>query len=312
MRILNRITATFRTILAAASTALLMVGLSGCAGYSTTDYRPIAGNEFGYSERRIKENSYEVSFKGHKRTTQEEANDFALLRGLEIASKLDYDYMLITSTKDNTSSRSSTAGVSCYPNVYGQQVCSGGGTYRSTFAGITIKVQFFDERPTGRYLPESLLAVDTTYAVLSKKYGLEVAEAEPPNVKEPSPKNNNPSLTVSMQKLYTPEELTEGGWDLRDCSVLPRSNYNVGNEDDVLSAWFVNDTDSGIYDAYVDLRGNISFLKSRNAGEKYKYSTYLGTNWVWFSDKGRCLGWATATERWPENTQRILELTDSE
>jgi hypothetical protein len=146
--------------------------LTGCTGVS--DYRPIAGNEFGYSERRIKENSYEVSFKGHKRTSQEEAYDFALFRGLEIAKTLDYDFILITSTKDETSSRSVKTGGGCYPNVYGQQVCDGGISIRTTRPAITIHCQFFDERPAGRYLPNSLLAVDATFAVLSKKYGLEV------------------------------------------------------------------------------------------------------------------------------------------
>ena len=277
--------------------------LTGCTAVS--DYRPIAGNEFGYSDRRLKENSYEVSFKGHKRTTQEEANDFALLRALEIGSKLNYEYMLITSTKDKTSSRSGKTGGGCYSNVYGQQVCDDGISYRVTRPAITIRVQYFDERPTGRYLPESLFVVDTSYEELSEKYGLKAAEVAPLPARNTSVKSDEPILKISMQELYTQEDLIEGGWDLSACYGLASSSYDAGNKDNLISVSFVNDTNTDVYDAYVDLRGNISFLKSRSAGAAYKYNTYLDTNWLWFSDKGKCLGWATATEEWSNVTKVI-------
>jgi len=143
----------------------------GCGAIS--DYRPLAGNEFGYSERRLYENSYEVSFKGHKKTSRQEAIDFAVLRGLEIGATLDYNFMLITSTRDKTSSRSRTAGGGCYPDVYGRQVCSGVKTYRRTYPGMTIQVQFFDAKPDGRYLPESLFEVQSSYKTLRSKYRLD-------------------------------------------------------------------------------------------------------------------------------------------
>lgn len=290
--------------------SVVLMFLTGCVVVS--DYQPIAGNSFGYSEQRLNENTYEVSFKGHKRTSQEEANDFALLRGLEIAKTLDYDFMLVTSTKDKTSSSSRTSDRICYPNVYGEQVCSGGRSYRSTYPGITIKVQFFDKKPTGRYLPESLLVVDTSYVTLSEKYGLEVAKAAAISVKKSSAESKNPVLRIAMQKLYTQEKLTEGGWDLSACSNLPPSTYNTENKDNLLSILIANDTGNGIYDAYVDLRGNIKFLKSRNAGESYRYTTYLGTNWIWFTDGGTCLGWTTATNKLSETSQRISQLTESQ
>ena len=115
-----------------------------------------------------------------------------------------------------------------------------------------------------------------------------------------------------MQQLYTPEELIKGGWDLSACRSVPSSTYNAGKKGNTLSISFANDTGSGIYDAYVDLRGNISFLKSRNAGEFYSYTTYLGTNWIRFTHGGRCLGWTAITDKSSETSQRISQLAESQ
>ena len=120
-----------------------------------------------------------------------------------------------------------------------------------------------------------------------------------------SVKSDEPTLKISTQELYTKEDLIEGGWDLSACYGLASSSYDAGNKDNLISVSFVNDTNTDVYDAYVDLRGNIGFLKSRSAGAAYKYNTYLDTNWLWFSDKGKCLGWATATEEWSNVTKVI-------
>ena len=135
--------------------------------------------------------------------------------------------------------------------------------------------------------------MDTSYEELSEKYGLKAAEVAPLPV-ENLCKSDEPTLKISTQELYTKEDLIEGGWDLSACYGLASSSYDAGNKDNLISVSFVNDTNTDVYDAYVDLRGNISFLKSRSAGAAYKYNTYLDTNWLWFSDKGKCLGWATA------------------
>lgn len=127
------------------------------AGCGTSDYKPMAGNEFGYSDRRVKENIYEVSFKGHKRTSPEEANDFAHIRALEIGASLGYEFMLVTSTKDTTSTRKRTFD---------------GMTYRSTYPGIRLRVQYFERKPKGRYLTENLFKIDRSYPALRSKYGL--------------------------------------------------------------------------------------------------------------------------------------------
>ena len=161
--------------------SFLLFLTSGCSTVESVprqhpDYRPIAGNSFGYSDRRIKENSYEVTYVGHEKTSQQEASDFALLRGLEIAKKLNYQYLLITSTKDKTSSRSDAYGAYCYPDLRGGKTCRGGGSVRTTFPGVALRLQFFDKRPAGRYLPENLREVDLWYLTMGTIYGLEVKE----------------------------------------------------------------------------------------------------------------------------------------
>ena len=172
--------AFIRHCLSVAVLLFLTLFASGCSTTESVkrpdpDYRPIAGNSYGYSDRRIKENSYEVTYKGHEKTSQQEANDFARLRALEIARKLNYKYMLVTSTKDKTSSRNKNYNGYCYPNfMTGGQSCVSGGSKTLSFAGVTLKVQFFDAKPKGRYLTENLLEVDVWYLALSANYGLPV------------------------------------------------------------------------------------------------------------------------------------------
>ena len=295
--------------------SFLLFLTSGCSTVESVprqhpDYRPIAGNSFGYSDRRIKENSYEVTYVGHEKTSQQEASDFALLRGLEIAKKLNYQYLLITSTKDKTSSRSDAYGAYCYPDLRGGKTCRGGGSVRTTFPGVALRLQFFDKRPAGRYLPENLREVDLWYLTMGTIYGLEVKEVATDPVSKRSATTGTANFKVTMNKFYSIEELSAGGWDLSSCSnVPPQRNDKTDNS---ISFSLVNDTNVGVYDAYVPLSGQVAFLKYRKAGASYKWDTGSGIHWLWFSEAGKCLGWATAIEQWSERNQKISDLIQAQ
>ena len=133
--------------------------LTGCAS-SLYGYGPLAGSDVGYWERRVKKNYYEVGFQGDENTSFETAYDFAFLRALEVGKTLGYEYMLLTSAKDKTKSRSSsyqTGGV-CFPNVSGKNVCQ-------------IRVQYFERPPESRFLPENFSLIRSSRIAMLHKYG---------------------------------------------------------------------------------------------------------------------------------------------
>jgi len=144
--------------------------LTGCAS-SLYGYEPLAGSDVGYYERRMNENYYEVGYQGDKNTSFETAYDFAILRALEIGKTLGYEYMLVTSAKDKTKSRSRTGGGGCSPNVYGQNVCQPVTTYRRTLPGHVITVEYFESQPKGRFLPENFFLIRSSYIAMLHKYG---------------------------------------------------------------------------------------------------------------------------------------------
>lgn len=75
-------------------TALL---LSGCA----TNYQKKGFWGDGFSETRLNENVFQVSFKGNSSTDKERVQDFALLRSAELALKNGYKYFVIVESKDS-------------------------------------------------------------------------------------------------------------------------------------------------------------------------------------------------------------------
>lgn len=147
---------------------ILLAGLVTLNGCVVSDYKPGAGSDIGYYDRRIKENYYEVSFKGDKHTDLEEAYDFAVLRGLEIGRGLGYEYMLLESVKDSTKTRSSQGCIG-----FKDGVCTQYSTFRASLPGYKIKVRYFERPPKGRFLPEKLFPIRSSYVTFRHKYRLD-------------------------------------------------------------------------------------------------------------------------------------------
>lgn len=113
-------------------------------------------------------------------------------------------------------------------------------------------------------------------------------------------------------ELRQREGLASRGWDLGDCGAIPASTYIVGNTNDYIPVTFVNDTGSKVHPAYSDLKGEIKFRPSKSKNARWKDRTYFGTNWVWFSESRKCLGWSASKFEWSNGSQFISDLIQSE
>lgn len=80
--------------------------LAGCA----TSYQPKSFSG-GYSEIRLREDLFEVSFQGNGSTSRERAADFALLRSAEVALENGFPYFVIISEDQKPSMSSYTRGL---------------------------------------------------------------------------------------------------------------------------------------------------------------------------------------------------------
>ena len=113
-----------------------------------------------------------------------------------------------------------------------------------------------------------------------------------------------PALANEVQRLESE------GWDLSRCQTLPPSSYNLKKDSDRISVKFLNDTGSAVKPAYVDLKGNVKFLKGpRSADEVWSDKTVRNTNWLWFDNFDRCIGMAKATKDWADGYQLISKLS---
>lgn len=108
------------------------------------------------------------------------------------------------------------------------------------------------------------------------------------------------------------QDLAARGWDLNDCGNIPKSTYKVGKTSDYISVKFVNDTGSRVHPAYSDLNGDIKFRPSKARNAIWQDRTYFGTNWVWFSDGRKCLGWSPSQFDWSDSRQFISSLAQAE
>lgn len=112
-------------------------------------------------------------------------------------------------------------------------------------------------------------------------------------------------LKPSTKASYSEAELETGGWDMERCGNIPRSKYTTGKAEDKVTVTFVNDTGGSVYPAYIDLKGQIKFLAKRSAEAVWDDTTYLKTNWVWFSDDRKCLGWSASSPQWSDKFQLV-------
>jgi len=82
-----------------AAAAILLVGCATSTPYGPTDGR------FGYSEQRIEQDRYRVTFSGNSSTTREMVESFLLYRAAELTVQEGYDYFIVTAQDTDSSSR---------------------------------------------------------------------------------------------------------------------------------------------------------------------------------------------------------------
>jgi len=100
-----------KVLLAALASSTLLV--AGCA--TETTYRPATGQGFsrtGYSDRRIKDNRFLVSFAGNSVTSRDTVERYLFFRAAELTLQQGYDYFLMADRDTNLQSRTfSTPGI---------------------------------------------------------------------------------------------------------------------------------------------------------------------------------------------------------
>ena len=74
-------------------TVLLCLGLAGCAtGYHSKGFTG------GYSNMKLQDNIFKVTFRGNAYSSMERTGDFALLRSAEITIENGYKYFVVLET----------------------------------------------------------------------------------------------------------------------------------------------------------------------------------------------------------------------
>lgn len=74
------------------SVLLALLALSGCA--SPTRYERAEGVNEGYSDQRLAENRYRVTFRGNSATQRETVEDYLLLRAAEVTLEAGYSWFV--------------------------------------------------------------------------------------------------------------------------------------------------------------------------------------------------------------------------
>jgi len=111
-------------------TLFLCLFLVGCA----TGYHG-KGFTGGYTDMKIQDNIFKVTFKGNGYSSMERAGDFALLRSAEVAINNGYKYFIVLETNSYVKTASFTTPVTAQTNgtlnVYGNTGSYSGTTYYS-------------------------------------------------------------------------------------------------------------------------------------------------------------------------------------
>jgi len=82
-----------RTLAQAAVAAALIVFLAACVG--ATPYQPAPPRGFGYSEERLDQNKFRVTFRGNAQTPRETVEDYLLYRAAELTLQNGFSHFLI-------------------------------------------------------------------------------------------------------------------------------------------------------------------------------------------------------------------------
>lgn len=99
--------------LAAAAAA----SLAACA--TSTPYQPADRGGYGFSEQRIEDNSFRITFRGNSLTTRETVENSLLYRAAELTLQNGYDHFVVVENEtEATRSYSSSASPAFYGHYY--------------------------------------------------------------------------------------------------------------------------------------------------------------------------------------------------
>lgn len=100
-------------------TMILLAGaliLAACA--TSTPYAPAAqSGGFGFSEQRIENNRFRITFRGNSSTARETVENSLLFRAAELTVQQGYDYFIVV---ENDTEARRTVRESAYPAFYGR------------------------------------------------------------------------------------------------------------------------------------------------------------------------------------------------
>ncbi|MEM8987314.1 MAG: hypothetical protein AAGC95_11385 [Pseudomonadota bacterium] len=89
--------------------SIVLAGLSACA--TQTPYGPAAGSGYGYTEQRIENNRYRITFRGNSLTDQAEVENSLLFRAAELTVQRGFDYFIVTEQSTDSRSTFTSSGV---------------------------------------------------------------------------------------------------------------------------------------------------------------------------------------------------------
>ena len=154
---------------------VLLATLASCA----TSYQPTSFSG-GYSETRLAEDAFQVSFNGNGYTSKERAADFSLLRSAELTLKNGFRYFVIVSSEKDSAVSSYTSPSTSYTtasaygsgrHAYGNATTTtyGGQTYETSKPSATNTILCFKEKPA---IPALVLEAEVVVRSIKEKYGM--------------------------------------------------------------------------------------------------------------------------------------------
>lgn len=81
---------------------IVTLGLAGC--YGATPYQP-KDRGYGYSEQKLEDNRYRVTFAGNSMTERETVENYLLYRAAELTLQNGYDHFVLTSQDTGAETR---------------------------------------------------------------------------------------------------------------------------------------------------------------------------------------------------------------
>lgn len=155
---------------------LFATALSGCA----TSYHK-AGFTGGFSETRLAENIFQISYRGNAFTSAERASDFSLLRAAELTLDNGYHYFAIIDSREDSSlstyttpTRSQTSasayGYGNYAYGQAQTTTYGGQTHYISKPSANNKIICFREKPD---IAAVIFDAEFLLHSIREKYGLQ-------------------------------------------------------------------------------------------------------------------------------------------